>query len=106
MRTIRKQLNEKIEQLTRQISSELLVQSLETGGVPVAKVKTMKDVLKDPQQEENNLIISLPHARDGHMYATRLPLTFSSCDITPTASAPMLGEHNEEILRKDSGRCY
>lgn len=94
----RKQLNEKIEKLTKNSSSEALVQSLETAGVPVAKVRTMKDVLKDPQQIENNLILSLPHERDGHMYATRLPLTFSTCDITPTVAAPMLGEHNKEIL--------
>lgn len=94
----RKQLNEQIGQLTKHFTSEVLIKLLEEGGVPVAKVKTMQDVLNDPQQKENNLINSLPHERDGHMYATRLPLTFSTFDITPTTAAPMLGEHNEVIL--------
>lgn len=95
----RSELNEKIESMTKHERSEALVAALEAGGVPAAKVKTMQDVLTDPQQIANNLILTLPHARDGEMVATRIPLTFSTCDLVPTIPAPMLGEHNEEILR-------
>lgn len=97
----RVQLNKQIEQLTLIQTSEELVKILELGGVPVSKVKTMQDILTDPQQTESKLIVKLPHVRDGQMYATRLPLTFSTCDVTPTTAAPMLGEHNEEILRSE-----
>lgn len=95
----RSELNEKIESMTKHERSEALVAALEAGGVPAAKVKTMQEVLTDPQQIANNLILTLPHARDGEMVATRIPLTFSTCDLVPTIPAPMLGEHNEEILR-------
>lgn len=98
----RSQLTQEIEQLTKTKKSALFIEQLEVAGVPVARVKTMKDVLVDPQQIENKLIVRLPHLRDGEMYATRIPLTFSNCDVTPTTSAPMLGEHNEEILRRDT----
>lgn len=100
----RTHLTQAIEQLTKTKESEPFIKQLEAVGVPVAHVKTMQDVLIDPQQIENKLIVRLPHLRDGEMYATRIPLTFSNCDVTPIAPAPMLGEHNEEILRRDSLR--
>lgn len=91
-------LNERIEMLTKTHHTAELIAALERGGVPVAKVQTMTDVLEDPQQVDNNMIVRLSHVRDGEMFATRLPLQFSTCDITPTTAAPMLGEHTEEIL--------
>ena len=94
-------LSKEIEQITMTEKSEALIQALEAVGVPVAQVKTMKDVLVDPQQIENKLIVRLPHIRDKEMYATRIPLTLSNCDLTPTAPAPLLGEHNEELLGRD-----
>ncbi|MER2090264.1 CaiB/BaiF CoA transferase family protein [Solibacillus isronensis] len=97
----RLQLSKEIEQITKTEKSEVLIQALEAGGVPVAQVKTMKDVLVDPQQIENKLIVRLPHIRDKEMYATRIPLTISNCDLTPTTPAPLLGEHNEELLGRD-----
>ena len=97
----RLQLSKEIEQITKTEKSEALIQALEAGGVPVAQVKTMKDVLVDPQQIKNKLIVRLPHIRDKEMYATRIPLTISNCDLTPTAPAPLLGEHNEELLGRD-----
>ncbi|MER2115353.1 MAG: CoA transferase, partial [Solibacillus isronensis] len=60
----RLQLSKEIEQITKAEKSEALIQALEAGGVPVAQVKTMKDVLVDPQQIENKLIVRLPHIRD------------------------------------------
>lgn len=98
----RTQLTQEIEQLTRTKKSDVFIEQLEAGGVPVARIKSMQDVLVDPQQVENKLIVRLPHVRDGEMYATRIPVTISSCDLTPTIPAPMLGEHNEEILRRGS----
>lgn len=96
-------LNEKIEQNTLSQSSEQLIERLEAHGIPVAKVKTMKEVLVDPQQIENKCIIKLPHEREGESFVTRLPLTFSNCEITPKASAPLYGEHSNEILNKSKG---
>ena len=100
----RSQLTQEIERLTKTKKRNALITSLEASGIPVAHVKTMQDVLVDSQQIENKLIVRLPHLRDGEMYATRIPLTFSNCDITPTKAAPMLGEHNEEILRRGKVR--
>lgn len=93
-------LNKKIEEITLGLTSDQLVEKLETFGIPVGKVKTMKDVLADPQQIENQCMIKLPHVRDGESFVTRLPLTFSNCDITPKVSAPMYGEQSNEVLKK------
>lgn len=98
----RDKLNEQIEELTRSHTTDALVEVLEAGGVPAAKVKTMKEVLVDRQQIENKLIVPLPHKREGQIYVTRLPLTFSNWDVTPLVAAPILGEHNEEILKRSS----
>lgn len=93
-------LTEAIEVITMKHETAELMSRLEAIGVPVAQVKTMQDVLVDPQQIANNLIVQLPHIRDGEMYATRMPLSFSTCDVTPTEGAPTLGEHNEAILKR------
>lgn len=96
-------LNERIQQITIHQTSEQLIARLEDYGIPVAKVKTMTDVLVDPQQMENKCIVKLPHEGEGESFVTRLPLTFSNCDITPKASAPMYGEHTDEILNQSKG---
>lgn len=96
----REVLNAAISDLTRERESALFIHELEAGGVPVAKVKSMLEVLEDPQQLANELIVELPHAKDGAMFATRMPLTFSNCNVMPTEGAPVLGQHNEQFLQK------
>ena len=93
-------LNECIETLTMQMTSDQLIEQLEIGGIPAAKVKTMQDVLADPQQQANNCIVKLPHERDGDVFVTRMPITLSHCDLTPTVAAPMYGEHTNVILNR------
>ena len=90
-------LNEMIETITMQMTSDELIEKLENGGIPVAKVKTMLDVLEDPQQQANNCIVKLQHEREKDVFVTRLPITLSHCDLTPTAAAPMYGEHSDEF---------
>lgn len=98
-------LNELIETITMQLTSDELIEKLEIGGIPAAKVKTMQDVLQDPQQQANDCIVKLPHKRDGDVFVTRLPMTLSHCDLTPTTAAPMYGEHTDIILnRLDEGK--
>lgn len=99
----REQLNESIVKLTRGRESLGFIKELEAGGVPVAKVQSMLEVLEDAQQIENEMIVQLPHVADGHMFATRMPLTFSNCDVRPTEGAPILGQHNERFLQKGDG---
>lgn len=96
----RTELNEAIAKLTKGRESARLIRELEAAGVPVAKVKSMLEVLDDPQQIDNEMIVQLPHAADGQMFSTRIPLTFSNCDVRPTEGAPVLGQHNELILKK------
>lgn len=93
-------LNEQIEMITVQMASEELITKLKTSGIPTAQVKTMEDVLEDPQMQANNCIVKLPHERDGDVFVTRIPITLSHCDLTPTVSAPMYGEHTNIILNR------
>ena len=96
----RLKLNELIETLTMQMTSDELIEKLEIGGIPAAKVKTMQDVLADPQQQANDCIVKLPHEREGDVFVTRIPITLSHCDLTPTVAAPMYGEHTNVILNR------
>ena len=93
-------LNERIETMTMQLTSDELIEKLEIAGIPAAKVKTMQDVLEDPQQQANDCIVKLPHERDGDVFVTRIPITLSHCDLTPTVAAPMYGEHTNVILNR------
>ena len=93
-------LNERIETMTMQLTSDELIEQLEIAGIPAAKVKTMQDVLADPQQQANDCIVKLSHERDGDVFVTRIPITLSHCDLTPTVAAPMYGEHTNVILNR------
>ena len=93
-------LNEHIETITIHMTSDELIKKLEIAGIPASKVKTMKDVLDDPQLYANNCIVKVPHERDGDIFVTRIPINISNCDLTPTVDAPMYGEHTNVILNR------
>ncbi len=101
-----KNLNRSISAITRQLSSEELVETLNAITVPASKIKTIREVVADPLVERRLL-----HAADP-VTGQCITLAPAPC-LTPFLEAsgralsfpPRCGEHNAEIYGGTLGRA-
>jgi crotonobetainyl-CoA:carnitine CoA-transferase CaiB-like acyl-CoA transferase len=75
-----------------------IVDMLVSADVPVAPVYQLDAVVTDPHIRERNMIVEIDHPKAGKLRQPNFPLKFSTAP-TQSKPAPMLGQHNEEILR-------
>lgn len=71
---------------------------LETHEVPCAPIHAVKDVVGDPQVIARGMLVELDHPITGRVRLPNLPFRFSDAEADPRAPAPLLGQHNREIL--------
>ena len=69
-------------------------------GVAAAPVRTLDEVLNDPQSAARQMFPRLDEAIGGFSTATGLPVKFSATPGSIHAAAPRLGQHTREILRE------
>jgi crotonobetainyl-CoA:carnitine CoA-transferase CaiB-like acyl-CoA transferase len=79
------------------------IESLESAGVPCGPINNMKEVLEDPQVQHRQLGMSMPHPL-GAAPMVRSPLRLSETPVEYRLAPPMLGQHNEEVLKGLLGR--
>ena len=78
------------------------VEVLQAVNVPAGPINDLADVFSDPQVLHRQMLLEMPHPTLKSIKQTGLPLKFS---VTPGGldrHPPLLGEHNQEIL-KDLG---
>jgi crotonobetainyl-CoA:carnitine CoA-transferase CaiB-like acyl-CoA transferase len=73
---------------------------LERAGVPSAPVLKRKDVIQHPQVLASNVIIQTDHPVAGKLRQTRAAARFSVTAPEIRRGAPLLGEHNHELMRE------
>ncbi len=73
-------------------------QRLTRAGVPCALVRTLEDVVNDPQSAARGMFPPIQHSGAGPFRVTGLPLKFSSTPGAIETGAPLLGEHSRELL--------
>lgn len=92
-------IDEKLGQWCRERSGDEIVDTLWEAGIPVAKVMQPHRQTELPQLEFRRFFAHVDHTVNGTARHTTLPVRFSSApeqfDMRP---APLLGEHNTEIL--------
>jgi formyl-CoA transferase len=63
-----------------------------------APVLSMKELAHDPTMRASGTIVQVPHKVRGSYLTVGCPMKFS--DFTPEiTSAPLLGEHTDEVLK-------
>ena len=72
-------------------------QKLIAAGVPCSPVRSMEEVVKDPQSAVRELFPQVENFV-GPSVATGLPVKFSATPGQVRAGSPLLGEHTREIL--------
>ena len=97
------ELDSLVEEWTINRSAEEVMNLLQAAGVAAGVVQTGEDLLEhDPQLKHRQFFQELDHPEIGKHYA-RCPaftLSKSSCEVQ---RAPLLGEHNEYLLKETLG---
>jgi crotonobetainyl-CoA:carnitine CoA-transferase CaiB-like acyl-CoA transferase len=74
------------------------VDLMDAANIPCGPINNMQQVFENEQVIHRNLKRSIPHGAGVQAPAVASPMNFSDTPIQHTRSAPMLGEHNAEVL--------
>jgi crotonobetainyl-CoA:carnitine CoA-transferase CaiB-like acyl-CoA transferase len=74
------------------------VEIMRRDGQRVAPVRSYDQVAADPQVLMNGYIVPVEHPEFGTTHMVGSPVRFSDTPATPSAVAPELGQHTEEVL--------
>ena len=88
-----------IAETMRTRSKREWIQALEAANVPCGPINNMKEVLEDPQVQHRQLRVDMPHPLGGVAPVVRSPLRLSETPVEYRLPPPMLGQHNEEVLK-------
>ena len=89
---------EELEKWALKHSVEDIVSTLIKVGVPAAPINSLHEVIEDPHVKERDMIISLEHQEAGKVRSPNHPVKYSARKPEMRYPAPLLGQHNDEIL--------
>lgn len=78
------------------------VARLRAAQVPVGEVRTVPQVLADPQIAARDMIETVEHPSIGELKLLGIPYKFSETKAAVRRHPPLLGEHSDEIRREYS----
>lgn len=91
---------ERIRSAVAQRPPQALAHELQQAGVPAAPVLSPPGVINDAQLSFRGHWRELTHAEMGTTLYNGQPFKFSDSDVQPRTSAPLLGEHTDEICQE------
>ena len=91
-------LNERIEHVFVATRVDELIDRLAAAGVPCGRVRSINDVLRDPQLVARNMLVEIP-AGAASVCVPGNPVKLSAAPVLPLEPPPALGQHTEEIAR-------
>ena len=97
------EIDEHIGKWTKDQIAQELMQSLISQGVPAGVVNRSSDLEKDPQLAHRNYFRPLEHQEMGTVPYAGHQFRIKGYDNGPRFAAPVLGQHNEYVLREILG---
>jgi formyl-CoA transferase len=91
------EVDEIVSAWTRQRDKREVMELLGSGGVPTGAVLDAADLSTDPALRERGMFVELEHPVRGTFVMPGWPVKMSGSSV-PVEPAPLLGEHNEEVL--------
>ena len=76
---------------------------LQSEGVPAGVVQRSSDLLQDPQLAHRGFFRNIDHAEMGNIPYTGHQFRIAGYDSGPRFAAPVMGQHNEMVLREVLG---
>jgi CoA:oxalate CoA-transferase len=76
------------------------VEHLNRAGVPCGPVNTLAQVFADPQIQQQQMTMDVPHPGRGNIRMVGFPMKFSNAPCRVRHPAPELGQHTAEVLAR------
>ena len=89
-------LNEKICELFKDQTVNSLIDRMTAAGVPCGRVRTIEEVLRDPQLVARQMLVDVA-AGDTSVKVPGNPVKLSSAPPLPVTAPPALGQHTREV---------
>jgi crotonobetainyl-CoA:carnitine CoA-transferase CaiB-like acyl-CoA transferase len=94
------ELEEALNAIFRQRTTEEWLALLEEGGFPAGPVLSIGEMHADPQTRAREMVVEVEHPFAGRMETLGLPVKFSETPGGVRGPAPTLGQHTREVLRE------
>ncbi|MBV8580279.1 MAG: formyl-CoA transferase [Candidatus Eremiobacteraeota bacterium] len=88
-----------VENWTKDHGKHEVLEKLNAIDVPCGPIMSTKDLIEDESLRARGMIADVTHPQRGMFTTVGCPLVLSDTPVEITSS-PLLGEHNEEILRE------
>jgi len=89
-----------LTEILRQRTSAEWLKLLDEAGLPVGPVASVPEMLRDPQTLHREMVVETAHPKLGKVKSLGFPIKFWETAAEIKRSAPMLGEHNREVLEE------
>jgi formyl-CoA transferase len=93
-------LREEISSWTREHEKYEVMRVLGDAGVPCSAIIDTSDLYRDPHLVARDFVKRVEHRDLGEVSLLGFPTRMSGSEV-PIQAAPLLGEHNDEVLRED-----
>ena len=87
-----------LEEWAAQRTVEEIVDTLVGVGVPVAPINGIDGAVEDPQVRHRGMLVEIEHPEAGTVKTVNFPIKFSKSPAKIRMAAPLLGQHNDEVL--------
>jgi len=74
------------------------IQAFRENNVICGTFNTIRELMDDPQVKDRQMFVDMEHPIAGQVKVTGTPVKFSRTPCEIYRSAPLLGEHTEEVL--------
>jgi crotonobetainyl-CoA:carnitine CoA-transferase CaiB-like acyl-CoA transferase len=92
----REALNSYIREIFKEQTVETLIEKLSAAGVPCGRVRTIGQVLSDPQLAAREMLVDLPTAA-GAVKVPGNPIKLSGVRVLASEHPPALGQHTDAV---------
>lgn len=93
------ELNSEVEKWTLQYTTSEVVKILDEASVPVGPILGVEELLEDPHLKSRDMLVDITHPMLGTVTYPGNPLKFSESSELCFESSPLLGEHNDYVLK-------
>jgi crotonobetainyl-CoA:carnitine CoA-transferase CaiB-like acyl-CoA transferase len=94
------EVDREVAKWTSQLTAEEVFKKLQENGVKAGIVQTIADLFADPQLKHRGFWAPVDHPEIGRCHAEGPPFALSKTPFKIDRPAPMIGEHNELVIKK------
>ena len=94
-----KELVPELEVFFKRQSTDKLCKAFDEAGIPAGPVMNHVEVFNDPQTIAREMVVEVEHTKIGKMKTIGVPVKLSDTPAKISRAAPLLGEHNDEVLK-------